>query len=343
MSETQSVLTYALAKVSDGDSLSMSEAEAAVCAVASGDASPVLVTALLTALHMKGETAEEFAGFAFGMRSLSITIEPNVPLLVDTCGTGGGTVPTFNVSTAAAFVVAGAGVAVAKHGNRAMTSRCGRADVLEALGVRVGISPEQVRRCIEEVGIGFLFAQAHHPAMKFVGPIRRVLPFRTIFNGLGPLTNPAGARRQVIGVYEARLAPLLAEALSLLGSEDALVVHGTAGVDEVATFGETLAARVRGSKFELMRLTPAAFGLDEATPDQVGPSDTPAGNAEIIRRVLEGERGPRRDLVLANASAALVLAGAATDFAEGVAVAAESIDSGAARERLARLIEVSSE
>ncbi len=212
MNETQTILRQAVSKVADGGSLSMAEADAAVCALASGDASPVLVTALLTALHLKGETAEEFAGFAFGMRSLSITIEPNVPLLVDTCGTGGGTVPTFNVSTAAAFVVAGAGVAVAKHGNRAMTSRCGSADVLEALGVRVGISPEQVRRCIEEVGIGFLFAQAHHPAMRFVGPIRRELPFRTIFNGLGPLTNPAGARRQVIGVYEARLAPLLAEA-----------------------------------------------------------------------------------------------------------------------------------
>lgn len=316
--------------VAAGSALDAEQAADAVTALTSGEASPALAAALLTALHIRGETPDEVAGFARRLRDLGVRIAPRRAGLVDTCGTGGGTVPTFNVSTTAAFVVAGAGVPVAKHGNRAMTSACGSADVLEALGARLDLPPERIRECIETVGIGFLFAQAHHPAMRHVGPIRRELPFRTIFNCAAPLTNPAGARRQVVGVYEERLVPLLAGALVSLGCERALVVHGRDGLDECSTLGSTLAAEVRNGVVETYEFVPEDAGVRRARPADIAPGASPAENAAITRAVLGGEAGPRLELVLLNAAAALLVADTVPDLAAGVDRAAAGVRSGAA-------------
>lgn len=328
-----------VARAAAGEHLTEAQAMEGMRQLISADASPALKGALLTALRMKGETADEITGFARVMREASVRVLPRCERLVDTCGTGGGTVPTFNISTAAAFVVAGAGVSVAKHGNRAMTSKCGSADVLEALGVRIDLTPEQVCACIEEVGIGFLFAQAHHPAMRHVGPVRKELPFRTVFNCLGPLTNPAGASSQVIGVYEPRLVPLLAEALVNLGCRRAMVVHGLDGLDEISTLGPTRVAEIRNGEIRYAELTPERFGLEEAAPEALGPGEDPAEGALLLRRVLEGEAGPRQDIVLLNAAAALLVAGAADDLAGGLERARESLRSGAAAAKLELLCE----
>lgn len=326
-----------VARAAGGADLSREEAAAAMRHMMSGEASPALAAALLTALMMKGETADEITGFAQAMRENAVRIAPRCERLVDTCGTGGGTVPTFNISTTAAFVVAGAGVSVAKHGNRAMTSACGSADVLEALGVRIDLSPDQVCRCVEGIGIGFMFAQAHHPAMRHVGPIRRELPFRTVFNCLGPLTNPAGATSQVIGVYEPRLAPLLAEALANLGCERALIVHGEDGLDELSTLGTTSVTEICAGEIRTWKLAPEEAGLSLARAEQIAPGPTPADNAAIARAILNGEPGPRREIVLLNSAAGLLAAGAAADLRRGVGRAAASIDSGAALGKLEAL------
>jgi anthranilate phosphoribosyltransferase len=258
--------------------------------------------------------------------------------LVDTCGTGGDSCKTFNISTASAFVVAGAGVAVAKHGNRSVTSRCGSADVLEALGFRIDLSPEQVGECIDRVGIGFLFARSHHPAMKHAAPVRAELGIRTVFNALGPLTNPAGAKRQVVGVYESRLCPLLAEVLIHLGAEHVLVVHGEAGLDEIATFGPTVVSEGRGGRVETYAITPTTLGLSEASPAAVAPGANAAENAALLHAVLDGtDRGARRDIVLANAAAALFVGGGAPSLFDGVARAASLIDDGSALRALENL------
>lgn len=334
-----------VAAVAAGKHLTEDEAAAAMREMVSGEASPALAAALLTALKIKGEQAEEVAGFARGMREHAERISPRCERLVDTCGTGGGTVPTFNISTAAAFVVAGAGVSVAKHGNRAITSRCGSADVLEALGVRIDLPATAVCACIEETGIGFLFAQAHHPAMRHVNPVRRELPFRTIFNCLGPLTNPAGARTQVIGVYDRALVHLLAGALQRLGAERALIVHGLNGLDELSTLGLSQVADLRNGEIRTLALYPEQVGLPLARPDQLAPGEDAAASAALIRAVLAGEPGPRREIVLLNAAAALLAAGAVehspdlpTALRAGIQLAAESIDSGAAQQKLEQLI-----
>lgn len=327
-----------VAQAAAGQDLTEAQAMEGMRQLISGAASPALAGALLTALKMKGETAEEITGFARVMRQESVRVQPRCERLVDTCGTGGGTVPTFNISTAAAFVVAGAGVSVAKHGNRAMTSRCGSADVLEALGVRIDLTPEQVCSCIEEVGIGFLFAQAHHPAMRHVGPVRRELPFRTVFNCLGPLTNPAGASSQVIGVYEPRLVPLLAEALLRLDCPRAMVVHGVDGLDEISTLGPTLVAEVRGNDLRTYELNPEELGLLPARGAEIAPGASPAEGASLLRGVLEGEPGPRADIVLLNAAAALTVSGAAENLLAGVHLARESLRTGAAAAKLQALI-----
>jgi len=329
------------AAAAEGKSLSAEEAAAVMRHLMSGEASAALAGALLTALKMKGETAEEITGFARAMREHAVRVTPRCERLVDTCGTGGGTVPTFNISTTAAFVVAGAGVPVAKHGNRAMTSRTGSADVLEALGVRIDCSAERVCACIDEVGIGFMFAQSHHPAMRHVGPIRRELPFRTVFNCLGPLTNPAGATAQVIGVYEERLVPLLAEALRNLGCGRALVVHGAPGLDELSTLGLTTVAEIREGQIQRYEVDAAPLGLPRAGPTEIAPGEDAVGNAAITRAVLSGEPGACRDIVLLNAAAALMVADAATDLASGLQLAAASIDSGAALGKLAALAALS--
>lgn len=330
------------ARVAEGVVLKADEAAAAMRAMISGEVSPALAGAFLTALKMRGETASEIAGFARAMREHAIRIEPRCPRLVDTCGTGGGTVPTFNVSTTAAFVVAGAGVSVAKHGNRAMTSVCGSADVLEALGVHIDLSPERVCACVEEVGIGFMFAQAHHPAMRHVGPIRRELPFRTVFNILGPLTNPAGAHAQVVGVYEPRLVPLMAEALRELGCERALVVHGLDGLDELSSLGPSSAAQLRDGVIHRFEILPQHLGVMPAPVQAIAPGRDAAENAAILRRVLEGEQGAHREIVVINAAAALWVAGASAGLTHGVRLAAESIDTGAALRKLEELVRVSS-
>lgn len=332
------MLREMVAAVAAGRNLSVSEAEAVMRHLVSGEASPALAGALLAALKIKGETAEEVTGFARGMRAHAERVEPRCERLVDTCGTGGGGVPTFNISTTAAFVVAGAGISVAKHGNRAITSACGSADVLEALGVRIDLPSEVICASIEQVGIGFLFAQVHHPAMRHVGPIRKELPFRTIFNCLGPLTNPAGARSQLVGVYEPRLVPLVAEALRQLGCERALVVHGQDGLDELSTLGSSLVAEVHGDQVTCSERAPEEFGVARAVAMDLAPGADARENAAITRSVLSGAPGPRRDIVLLNAAAALVAAGLAEEIPAALTIASEAIDSGRAQAKLEALI-----
>jgi anthranilate phosphoribosyltransferase len=319
-------------------SLTEEEAMEAMSCLMDGAATQAQIGALLAALRIKGETVEELTGFARAMRDRSLRVRPTRTPLVDTCGTGGDVIKTFNVSTAAAFVASAAGVAVAKHGNRSVTSRCGSADVLEALDVRIDLDSDAVARCIDAVGIGFLFARHHHPAMRHAAGPRAELGSRTVFNTLGPLTNPAGATRQVIGVYDGALCGSLAQVLANLGAEHVLVVHGSAGLDEIATFGETIVAEARNGELREYRLTPQDLGLPEGTPAAVAPASDVAGNAVLLRAVLSGDdRGPRRDIVLANAAAALYVAGVASTIRDGVGIAAGVIDSGAAIDRLEAL------
>lgn len=329
-----------IAKVIEGKHLSAQEAERAMGVIMSGGATDAQIAALLTALRMKGETAEEITGCARAMRAHATRVPHHQPLVVDTCGTGGDGAGTFNISTTAAFVVAGAGLPVAKHGNRSVSSRTGSADVLEALGINLDLTPEQVGRCLDEVGIGFLFAPKLHLSMKYaIGP-RREMGVRTIFNLLGPLTNPAGAQAQVVGVYDARLAPVVAGALAALGTRRSLVVHGDGGLDEIALSGPSLVAEAGPEGVRTYTVCPEDLGLERAPLAALAGGD-PAENAALTRAVLAGERGPRRDVVLANAAAALVAGGAAADLRAGAAVAAESIDSGRALAKLEALCETS--
>ncbi len=302
---------------------------------------PVLTAALLTALRMKGETAGEVTGFARAMRASALQVRPrsaSARQLVDTCGTGGDGGGTFNVSTAAALVAAGAGLAVAKHGNRSISSRCGSADVLEALGVNLSLDAERAARSIDEVGIGFLFAPGMHPAMRYAGPVRGELGMRTVFNMLGPLTNPAGAAIQVMGVYQDRIVTLAAEALCRLGARRALVVHGSDGMDEITLTGPTRFAEVRDGGVRVGSVEPADFGLPAAASSEIAGGDT-ATNASIIRSVLGGNGGPARDIVVMNAGAVVRMAGRAGSWHEAAAIAADSIDSGAAAAKLGLLAE----
>jgi anthranilate phosphoribosyltransferase len=339
------VILPALQKIIGGEDLTRQEAEAAMEDILSGQATDAQIGGLLTALRLHGETVEELVGFASAMRRhvTPIFADPAHRLeresLVDTCGTGGDAAPTFNVSTAAAFVAAGAGARVAKHGNRSSSSRAGSssADVMEALGVRLDVPPERMGEAIERVGIGFLFAPALHPAMRHAMRARTELKMRTVFNLLGPLTNPAGAGAQVLGVYDASLVETLAHALAELGATRAFVVHGMGGLDEISLAGETRVGEVRGGTVRLFTVTPEDFGLRRAPLAELAGGDA-AANAETIRRILGGEPGPRRDIVLANAAAALVAVGLAEDFAGGARRAAQAIDSGAARAKLEELI-----
>jgi len=321
------------------ESLTADEAAAVMTTIMEGEATSVLVATLLTALRMKGESVEEIAGFARVMRAKAIRIAPRCTPLVDTCGTGGARRKLFNISTAAAFVVAGAGVAVAKHGNRAASSRCGAADVLEALGVSLAVPPEFVTECIERIGVGFLFAQHFHPSMKYAGPVRRELGFRTVFNVLGPLTNPAGAQCQVMGVYDPDLTEPLARVLGLLGSTRAYVVHGLIGLDEWSTVGSTQVSELRDGQVTTRLYTAQEVGVPEADIAELDGGDA-LENAEIIYRLFRGDGGAKRDIVLVNAAAALCAAGKATDLQDGMQQAACSIDSGAAMEKLHALREM---
>jgi anthranilate phosphoribosyltransferase len=327
----------ALAHVISRQNLDEEQAEAVMDQIMTGQATPAQIGGLLVALRMKGETVAEVTGFARAMRRNAIPVQPRCELLVDTCGTGGDGVSTFNVSTAAAFVVAGAGLAVAKHGNRSVSSRCGSADVLGALGVSLDLSPEETAACIEEVGMGFLFAPKLHPAMKHaIGP-RREMAVRTVFNILGPLTNPAGAQVQVVGVYDGALTEMLAKVLGALGSRAAFVVHGADGLDELSITGPNRVSQLQAGQVHTFELDPLELGLPRAElVDLVG--GEAEDNAAIIRSILDGENGPRRDMVLLNAAACLLASGTAPDMQAGLALGAQSIDSGAARAKLERLV-----
>ena len=330
-------------------SLSRQESREVMTEVLTGNCTDAQIAALLVALHMKGETVEEIVGFAEAIRAAAtpLILQKKSTLdvsgterdaLVDTCGTGGDTSGTFNISTATALVAAGAGVRVAKHGNRSVTSKCGSADVMEALGVNINLSPARLAACLEAVGIAFLFAPAMHSAMKYVQPARRELRMRTVFNLLGPLTNPARASAQVVGVYSAALVEKLAEALSVLGARRALVVHGLDGLDEITISAPTRIAEVREGTVHTYEVTPEEFGMNRASLADISGGDA-AENAAIIRQVLEAKKSPRRDIVLLNTAAALVAAGRADHLKDALPLAENSIDSGAAQKRLHALIQ----
>ena len=322
------------------ESLTVDEAATVMTTIMNGEATPAQIASLLTALRMKGESVDEIAGFARVMRQKAIRIAPQTEkMLVDTCGTGGDLLKTFNISTAAAFVVAGAGVAVAKHGNRSVTSKSGSADVLEELGINLAVPPAMVESCIERIGVGFLFAQHFHPAMKYAAPVRREIGIRTVFNVLGPLTNPAGASCQLMGVYDPELTELLARVLGLLGSHHAFVVHGMLGLDEWSTAGATRVSELRDGEVNTRLYTAADLGLPEATPESLA-GGAPAENAVMINRLFRGEGGPRRDIVMVNAAAALVAADHARDMQDGLQQAAISLDAGAALAKLQALREI---
>ncbi len=332
------MIQQAIAKLMERQDLSREDVVAVMNEIADGGATPAQVGAFLAALRLKGETVDEITGAAEVMRARVDRVHVSREVFVDTCGTGGDGRHTFNISTGAAFAVAGAGVCVAKHGNRAVSSRAGSADVLAALGVDVDAPKETVERAIAEVGIGFLFAPRLHPAFKAVAGIRREVGVRTVFNLLGPLANPAGARHQVMGVYEARWVPVLGGVLAKLGARRAFVVHGE-GLDEIAVTGMTHVCEVRDGATERYSMVPEDIGLARHPVESLAGGDA-SDNARILRDVLDGQKGPPRDAVLANASAALVSAGAAKDLRQGVGVAAESLDGGAAREKLRQLVAV---
>ena len=339
--------TAAIRKVVEGRHLSRDEAESVMRGIMSGAATDAQIAAFLTALRMKGETVEELTGFAVVIREKAARVRPSTDvaaalsgtereMLVDTCGTGGDATGTFNISTATAFVIAGAGVRVAKHGNRSVSSLCGSADVVEALGVRIDLSAESVARCIDEVGIGFLYAPLLHDAMRYVMLARREMKIRTVFNLLGPLCNPAGANAQVMGVYSENLTETMAQVLCDLGARRALVVHGSDGLDEITITGESKISEVRDDGIRTYYVTPEDFGLPRAPMTQIQGGDA-AQNAAIIREVLSGIPGARRDVVLLNASAGLVAGGRSSSMRQAMGLASASIDSGEALHRLDRL------
>jgi len=333
-----SPLQQAIATLADRRSLGERQTTEVFGAVMRGEATPAQMAALLMGLRVKGETAEEVAGAARALRDAMVRVEANGAHLVDTCGTGGGAVSTFNISTAAAFVAAGAGAVVAKHGNRSFTSKCGSADVLEALGVRISLDAADAARVLREACVTFLFAPTFHPAMKHAGPVRRELAVASVMNLLGPLANPAGVRRQVVGVAEADRAPLMAGALARLGAEHALVVHGRVGMDEIAPQGITDVWEVRNGRVNAWEVDPADHGL--AVDDLAGLSgaEPPANAARIERLLGDGRQDPAGlAALLLNAGAAIYVAGLATSYAEGVARAREVLASGKAREALERL------
>lgn len=327
-------------KLKRQEDLTTDEASQAMAAIMAGTAAPAQIAGLLVGLSMKGERPAELVGLAKAMRDHAVTVPTGNAPVFDTCGTGGDRSGTFNISTAAALVVAACGTRVAKHGNRSVSSRCGSADVLEALGVNITASPDVVAQCLADVGIAFFFARTFHPAMRHAAQVRGDLGVRTAFNLLGPLTNPARPSRQIVGVPRPELTELLARSLSLLGSERAWVVHGADGLDELSTTGYTKVSECRGGSVQTFYVHPADFGLPKATPELLKGGDA-ATNAEIVRQVLAGTPGPARDVVLLNAGAALFIAGTAATVRDGIAKAAAAIDSGAAAAVLTKLIALS--
>lgn len=334
------MIVEAIQRVVEGESLGRVEAAGVMEEIMGGQATDAQIAAFITALRLKGETIEEISGLAEVMRAKAVPVTTSGAELVDTCGTGGDVAGTFNISTTTAFVVAGAGVKIAKHGNRSVSSKCGSADVLEALGVAIELNPADVGRCIDEAGIGFLFAPLFHKAMKYaIGP-RREIAIRTVFNILGPLTNPAGASAQIVGVYSPDLTTKLAAVLGNLGVRRAMVVHGADGLDEISNTGESTVAEYKDGQVTQYSVSPEQLGRPRVTLAEIK-GGTAQENASILRAVLSGEAGPRRDITLMNAAAALVAADRAESLEAGVEVAATSIDSGAAVEKLERLVELS--
>jgi anthranilate phosphoribosyltransferase len=335
------VLTGAIDALASGRDLSTEQAAEVLAEIMSGNASEVQTAAVLIALRTKGETVDEIVGLATTMRAFATPVDAGLDGLIDTAGTGGGR-QTFNVSTTAALIAAGAGCAVAKHGNRSATGLSGSADVLEALGVRIDLRPAQVARCIREAGFGFMFAPAHHGATRYVIPVRKELAVRTIFNFLGPLTNPAGARRQLIGVSDAAFLETIAAALARLGAERALVVSSDDGLDEMSTSGTTTVVEVGGGELRRYTVAPEDLGLPRADFEAVA-GGPPAHNADVARRILAGERGPARDLAVLNAGAAIYVSGGTDDLADGVRAAEAAVDCGAAAAALDRLVTLTGE
>ncbi len=337
------MIKEAIQALVDGHSMTEAEASSVMEEIMEGKATPAQIAAFITALRFKGETVDEIVGLAKTMRAKSVHVQVSMPV-VDTCGTGGDGLCTFNISTAAAFVAAGAGLTVAKHGNRAMSSQCGSADVLEALGVKIDLNAEQVKRCLEEVGIGFMFAPLFHPAMKYAAAPRREIGIRTVFNILGPLTNPACAEYQVVGVPNSALGKKVASALLRLGTRHAIVLCGSNGMDEISISGRTAIWEVRQDeeldKDSFFSVNPEFFGLKRA-PAKTVRGGTPQENAEIIRSVLKGEKSPRRDAVLMNAAAALLAGDKVEALVAGIELAREAIDSGRAMQKLEQLIKFS--
>jgi anthranilate phosphoribosyltransferase len=324
----------------EGKSLSFEQASGVMEEIMGGEAKPAQVGAFLTALRIKGETVDEIAGFAIVMRAHATPVKIAGPA-IDVVGTGGDGSDSFNISTAAAFVVAGAGLKVAKHGNRGATSKCGAADVLEALGVKIDLTAEKVAECIETTGIGFMFAPAFHPAMKYAAPVRREIGIRTVFNILGPLTNPAGAQHMLLGVASEALGEKMATVLCRLGTRHALVVYGRHGLDEISISGASLVWDVTAAKVSPAReVSPRDFGIKES-PASTMAGGTPTENAAALRRILDGEKGALRDVVIINAAAALVAGDLTTDFKEAARLAAASIDSLRARDKLDALVAAS--
>ena len=328
-----------IAKVATGASLTRAEAATAFDRMMSGEATPSQMGGLLMALRVRGETVDEITGAVTTMRAKMLGVKAP-PDAVDVVGTGGDASGSFNISTCAAFIVAGVGVPVAKHGNRALSSKSGAADVLQALGVNIDLTADQVGRCIHEAGIGFMFAPAHHPAMKNVGPTRVELGTRTIFNLLGPLSNPAGVKRQMVGTFSRHWIEPMAQVLNNLGSERVWVVHGSDGLDEITTSGATSIAELKDGKVRTFEISPEDAGLERAKPEALRGADA-AHNATALLDVLKRKRGPFRDVALLNAAAALIVAGKADDLRGAVALATKTIDSGEAEGRLERLIAVS--
>lgn len=336
------MIQQAIAQLLDGQDLAREEARAVMDQIMRGEATPAQIGGFLVALRAKGETVVEIAGCAEAMRDHVLPVRPERNGLVDTAGTGGDGAQTLNISTAAAIVAAAAGAAVAKHGNRAVSSSCGSADVIEALGFRLELPPERIARSIDLYGFGFMFAPLHHPAMRHAAPVRRELGARTVFNLIGPLTNPAGARAQIMGVYSPEVAPTVAEAIALLGATRAFVVHGAGGVDELSPAGPNLVYEVVGEDVRERHVDPADLGIDRSEPEELR-GGNPAENAEAIRRVLAGESGARRDAILLNAAATLAAGGVADDLQDGLDLARDAVDSGAAAERLEQLVAFSQE
>lgn len=337
------MIQEAIAKLIDRQNLTQQEMYQTMNEIMSGDATEAQIAAFLTALRIKGETVDEITGAARAMREKAIKIKSKYPLVVDTCGTGGDRSFTFNISTATAFVTAGAGVPVAKHGNRSVSSHCGSADVLSALGVKIDVNPTVMERCLNEIGIGFLFAPQLHPAMKFAQKVRRELGIRTIFNILGPLTNPADAKAQLLGVFSAQLTEVLANVLKELGSVSAFVVHGYDGLDEITITDTTKVSELRNGKVSTYYIHPQDFGLPKGKLIDLR-TNSLEENVNLLRSILEGKtKGPVRDIVVLNAGAAIFVGGGAESMEKGIEKAMYSIDSGAALEKLIKLIELTNE